>query len=458
MSGKLSERKEMQIRICGKKMEYRFEDILEIRNGKNQKAVENPEGRYPIYGSGGVIGYADDYICEADTIIIGRKGSINNPIYASEPFWNVDTAFGLSVKKDFVLPRYLYYFCKKFDFGKLNLSELEKYASLLKSALSNGEISRDELNKFKIDLISAEGVIRQFDVELANMRGDEKFAKDIQNATVQLQNLQNQMLSYLKNTPNLSASTRNAIQSRYDNITQIINSGTATDKNVLDARDFFSAIQRDAKIAGEEVESFGGKIRRLFREHFNTAVAMAGVHLLQTAMRELWQNVQDVDAAMTELKKVTDLSDSSALEFMDKAAVKAKELGASMSGYINSVADWSRLGYKLDDAEMLADASQLYLNVGDDVDDINESTSTLISTVRAFKLEASDAAGVVDKLNEVSNNYATSAGDIGAALARSSAALFAGGNSLEESIALITAAQSTIQDAEKVGGHMRPTA
>ena len=74
------------------------------------------------------------------------------------------------------------------------------------------------------------------------------------------------------------------------------------------------------------------------------------------------------------------------------------------------------------------------------------------------QLEASDAAGVVDKLNEVSNNYATSAGDIGAALARSSAALFAGGNSLEESIALITAAQSTIQDAEKVGGHMRPTA
>ena len=120
MSGKLSERKEMQIRICRKKMEYRFEDILEIRNGKNQKAVENPEGRYPIYGSGGVIGYADDYICEADTIIIGRKGSINNPIYVSEPFWNVDTAFGLSVKKDFVLPKYLYYFCKKFDFGKLN--------------------------------------------------------------------------------------------------------------------------------------------------------------------------------------------------------------------------------------------------------------------------------------------------------------------------------------------------
>ena len=52
-------------------MEYIFEDVLEIKNGKNQKAVENPDGKYPIYGSGGVMGHADDYICEPDTVIIG---------------------------------------------------------------------------------------------------------------------------------------------------------------------------------------------------------------------------------------------------------------------------------------------------------------------------------------------------------------------------------------------------
>ena len=50
-------------------MEYLFDDVLEIKNGKNQKAVENPTGQYPIYGSGGVMGYADDYICDADTVI-----------------------------------------------------------------------------------------------------------------------------------------------------------------------------------------------------------------------------------------------------------------------------------------------------------------------------------------------------------------------------------------------------
>ena len=97
-----------------------FDDILEIKNGRNQKNVENPNGKYPIYGSGGIMGYADDYICEADTVIIGRKGSINNPIYVEEPFWNVDTAFGLSAKREILMPRYLYYFCQYFDFERLN--------------------------------------------------------------------------------------------------------------------------------------------------------------------------------------------------------------------------------------------------------------------------------------------------------------------------------------------------
>ena len=121
-------------------MEYIFDDVLEIKNGKNQKAVENPDGQYPIYGSGGVMGYADEYICDADTVIIGRKGSINNPIYVAEPFWNVDTAFGLSAKKEYLLPKYLFYFCKKFDFEKLN------------KTVTIPSLTKSDLLKIKIDL------------------------------------------------------------------------------------------------------------------------------------------------------------------------------------------------------------------------------------------------------------------------------------------------------------------
>ena len=122
-----------------------FDDVLTIKNGKNQKAVENPKGKYPIYGSGGVMGYADDYICSANTVVIGRKGSINNPIFVECPFWNVDTAFGLEAKAEVLIPRYLYYFCKHFNFEKLN--KTVTIPSLTKSDLLRIEIDLPEIPK-----------------------------------------------------------------------------------------------------------------------------------------------------------------------------------------------------------------------------------------------------------------------------------------------------------------------
>lgn len=116
----------------------KFSDVLEIKNGRNQKQVENPNGKYPIYGSGGIMGYADDYICEPYTVIIGRKGTINNPIYVETPFWNVDTAFGLQAKKDILHPKYLYYFCVHFDFEALNTTVT--IPSLTKANLLNIDI------------------------------------------------------------------------------------------------------------------------------------------------------------------------------------------------------------------------------------------------------------------------------------------------------------------------------
>lgn len=128
-----------QFRFVGMER-MRFEDVLEIKNGRNQRAVENPKGKYPIYGSGGIMGYADDYICDAQTVIVGRKGSINNPLFVEEPFWNVDTAFGLSANRDVLLPRFLYYFCKKFDFERLN------------KAVTIPSLTKSDLLKIEIDL------------------------------------------------------------------------------------------------------------------------------------------------------------------------------------------------------------------------------------------------------------------------------------------------------------------
>ena len=135
----------------------RFFEVLEIKNGKNQRQAENPNGKYPIYGSGGVMGRADDYLCEAQTVVIGRKGSINNPIFVEEPFWNVDTAFGLVANKDLLIPKYLYYFCINFNFEALNttvtIPSLTK-ANLLQIEINIPRIAEQSKVVSKLDKIS----------------------------------------------------------------------------------------------------------------------------------------------------------------------------------------------------------------------------------------------------------------------------------------------------------------
>jgi type I restriction enzyme S subunit len=96
-------------------------DVAEIRGGKNQSKVFNPNGNYPIYGSSGIFGYSDEYLCDEGTTIIGRKGTINSPIYVKTKLWNVDTAFGLCSKVG-LDNKFLYFFCLGFNFLKLDKS------------------------------------------------------------------------------------------------------------------------------------------------------------------------------------------------------------------------------------------------------------------------------------------------------------------------------------------------
>jgi type I restriction enzyme S subunit len=96
-------------------------DVCDVINGKNQSDVIDSNGKYPIYGSSGIFGFANKYLCNEGTTVIGRKGTINSPIYVSTKFWNVDTAFGLS-PKDTLNGKFLYYFCRGFNFHALDKS------------------------------------------------------------------------------------------------------------------------------------------------------------------------------------------------------------------------------------------------------------------------------------------------------------------------------------------------
>lgn len=206
---------------------------------------------------------------------------------------------------------------------------------------------------------------------------------------------------------------------------------------------------------GLEGKTVGQVFSDLFGQHFSTAIAMGALHLLQGSLQQIYQNVVDIDTAMTELKKVTNETDSTYQSFLTEAGARAKNIGTDVSSIVNATADYARLGYSLSDATKLADVSAIYYNVGDDLDSFDKATENIVGTMKAFNIQANDAISLVDKLNNVSNNYAVSSGDLGDILQRSASAMEAAGNTLDQTIALGTAMNSVVQNAETTGSTLK---
>ena len=264
-------------------------------------------------------------------------------------------------------------------------------------------------------------------------------------------NLKSQIHDYLETNKKIQGSN---LAQPFQNLMNALNSETAPEK-IGELKKQFAELRAQAKELGLESESLIDKFEKLFGTHFSTMITMAALHQMQAALRQVYQNVVDIDTAVTELRKVSEYAGKSLEEYMGRAAAQAQKLGVSISDYINSTADWKRLGYSDEDAENLATYSTLLRNVGDGIDDVNTSSSYLISTLKGFGLLASDAEDVVDKIDAVANTQPVTANDLGEILTRSSAAMSAANNTLEETIALGTAANSVIQDADSVGTMMK---
>lgn len=220
-------------------------------------------------------------------------------------------------------------------------------------------------------------------------------------------------------------------------------------------RTSFVSVSNNIKAAGENTKTFSERMTGLAAKFSSWLTVSQIIMLGYRSLRQMVTAVYDVDKAMTELKKVTDETDAAYSRFLTNAISRAKELGATVSDTVNATADFARLGYNIDDASKLADAAIIYKNVGDGIEDISEASQSIISTMQAFSVAAEDAMLVVDKFNEVGNNFAISSQGVGEALLRSASSLAAGNNTLDESIALITTANTIVQNPEAVGTTMK---
>ena len=95
-------------------------EVAKIRNGKDYKHLL--QGKIPVYGSGGVMTYVDTPIYDQPTVLIPRKGSLNNLFYVDSPFWNVDTIFYTEINREIIRPKFLYHYLSTLHLEGLNLA------------------------------------------------------------------------------------------------------------------------------------------------------------------------------------------------------------------------------------------------------------------------------------------------------------------------------------------------
>lgn len=160
-------------------------------------------------------------------------------------------------------------------------------------------------------------------------------------------------------------------------------------------------------VAGKTKEStslFKSAFDSLKKKSKEILTYMTSMGVMTRAIGQIKQGIQyvkDIDSALTELKKVTDETDETYAKFLKTASAAGAEIGTTISDFTNATADFARLGYSITEATDLAKAASIYKNVGDGITSVPQASESIISTMKAFGIEANDAMGIVNRFNEV---------------------------------------------------------
>lgn len=225
----------------------------------------------------------------------------------------------------------------------------------------------------------------------------------------------------------------------------------------------FKTITTQAEIVGKTGLNMGDRLKMQFTKlssYFGAAsVIMTGIQ----TVKEGFQNVLDVDTKLTELYRVTDFTSSQYSDVYDTLTTSAQKYGSTLTDLISQTADWSRAGFSdPDTAARLSEITSVYQHIADL--DAKTSMENLLTAYKGFEPQlkkqfggdaAAAAEHIADVYNEIDNNYATTAADIGEAVKRSASALSLAGNSLEETAGMVTGITEVTQDPEKAGNSLK---
>ena len=183
-------------------------------------------------------------------------------------------------------------------------------------------------------------------------------------------------------------------------IEQLAQKANLSDQEVKQLATAMSIFRREAQAAGLAGESAFGKFLNSFKLMSSYITANMVFNFVKRQIRDMVNEVTALDTAMVELRKVTEATEEDFRKFQKSAGNTAKELGASITDVINATSTFARLGESLPDAEELGKVAILYQNVGDGITE-TQAAEDLVSTMKAFNIEAKDSISIVDKFNEV---------------------------------------------------------
>lgn len=210
------------------------------------------------------------------------------------------------------------------------------------------------------------------------------------------------------------------------------------------------------KSAEPQVKSFGDKAKDAFQK-FALWSGISNIYykVIET-MKQLVDVAIELDTAFVELQKVTDLTMDDFDDITEKAYGLGSEVAKTTTEVVKAMTEFAKAGYSVEEStDILAKNALMWTNIADGTVDVSESANMIISIMKAFNVEAENTTHIIDALNEVSNNFAVSSGDLSSSLTKSSAVLANAGATYEEQLGLITAGTEILRNANIVSNGLK---
>lgn len=333
------------------------------------------------------------------------------------------------------------------------LKDIEKVSQLLSEGKKNTSVANLEqarllLERLIPDLDNAKKSNESLNQSLMDGKGEQALSSRINN-------LINQMNKFANTNPKVTKSLKQmrdgmTFADKWQQMVNMLQSGKLDGNAVQQLTNDFRNFKGEADSANLTTSRFFTSMQsqlRMVLQRWISLYAVIGY------IRKMIDNIKELDTAMINLQRVTHETGEGYERFLANASDRAKELKTTTSALIEQSYQWAKLGYDMEESLKLSEASTIFSRVADVGQE--QALKNLVTAMKAYGIEAEDVMSIVDKLDKLNNEYAVSAAGLGDGLERAASAMAMTGNSIDQTLAMLTGAGEITQNLENTANGLR---